>query len=247
VDEYGAWPWNLADPTSFLKEVAPEAFEPQPPPAKRYDIYEAMTVDEPLGPLYEVRTENLTNGSWEPGPQERHQTHMVEGSFYHTKGGDGPRKKAQWEHLMADGQTIYRGVDTSPGEGKLYELRDIIDQPWSAWCPRVMAVGETFYRNPQVTFKDKKTCEIVSNRRQESLIKLEAVHDKYTFFTGITLRDVVQLAWYDMSGRLIERYFYAKGYGLVGWGYGTTLRRAAISEIHDPGAREPNEREAVCT
>lgn len=254
VDVHGKWPWNLADPTEFLKEVAPEAFGPAVPPVppvppvKKYDIYAAMATNS-NGPLYEVLTQYVDTSSptgWRPGPQERHQTHVgSDGVFYHTKGGDGKHKPAQWEELMAGSSHIYRARDTSPGDGKLYELQDVIGKKWSAWCPRVMAIGEKFYRNPQVIYKNKSTCDTVSSGRQESNIVLEAVYEEYKFFTGIRLKNVVQLAWLNMAGQVIERYFYANGYGLVGWGYGTTGRRAAISEIHAPGSRDPNIREEI--
>jgi hypothetical protein len=244
TDEHGSWPWSMHDPTEFLKEVAPEAFEPEQPPAEKHNVHWAMTVDTPRGVLYEVRTEYLVENEWRPGPQERHQTHMEDGSFYHTKGGDGPHKDAQWEHLMADGQYIYRDRDTSMGDGKFYDLQDVLGVPWSAWCPRMMAVGEEYARNPHVFVYDKDSCENVSNARQPSSIRLEAVHEEFEFFTGITLQGVFELVW-TIDGQEIERYFYAEEYGLVGWGYGTTGRRAAVSEIHEPGSRPDNIRETI--
>ena len=67
------------------------------------------------------------------------------------------------------------------------------------------------------------------------------------FFTGITLADVAVLEWLDMSGTPLESYYYAQGYGLVGWKNhtGIPLRRSAISEIHAPGARLDNVREVI--
>ena len=65
------------------------------------------------------------------------------------------------------------------------------------------------------------------------------------FPTGIELNDVIELEW--VNGR--ERYFYAKNYGLVGWERKHddphTPPWSAISEIHQPGSREPFTRERL--
>ena len=74
-------------------------------------------------------------------------------------------------------------------------------------------------------------------------MKLEHGPKEVTFFTGITLTNVIRLLWTDLESNPIERYYYAEGYGLVGWeGRG---RRAAISEIHSPGSRPDNIREVI--
>jgi hypothetical protein len=198
----------------------PTGSDPPEPPAQKYDLAEYMVTMFSRGILYEVQTYGAG--------QERHQTHVEGSVFYHTKGGDGPNHPAQWEQLKFDHEYIYRFTDTSPGQGKYYQLRD---------------VPEVYTRNPQVTFYHKSNCEIVSNARQESLLKLEAVYETMQFFTGISLQDVIQLTWLDMNRSVIEHYYYAKGYGLVGWeGSGKV---AAISEIHEPGQRPDNVREEI--
>jgi hypothetical protein len=240
TDEYGTWPWNMHDPTPLLYPLAPHLFEdqpPDPPPPGNVDLARYMFIEQPLGPLYEVQTEN--------GPQQRHQTHYDGQQYFHTKGGDGTAKPAEWEQLKYDINYVYRGIDTSPSDdqSQYYELRDDPNDAWSAWAPRYMSEGQVFHRYPFVTFHLKKNCELVSEGRQASLLKLEHGPKEVTFFTGITLTNVIRLLWTDLESNPIERYYYAEGYGLVGWeGRG---RRAAISEIHSPGSRPDNIREVI--
>jgi hypothetical protein len=57
--------------------------------------------------------------------------------------------------------------------------------------------------------------------------------------------DVVELTWLlSPTGSPIESYFYAPGYGLVGWG-SADRGISYISEIHAPGQRPNNTRETV--
>lgn len=240
IDEHGTWPYELFDPTPLLSPLAPHLFDdqpPEPPPAGNVDLARYMTVDQVRGPLYEVQTENAG--------QQRHQTHTEMGMFYHTKGGDGEHKHAEWEQLKYDINNIYRGIDTSPldDQSQYYELMDELGKPWSVWCPRFMSVGQIFHRYPYVQFRIKADCVLVSETRQASLLKLEDVLEEVTFFTGITLTNVIKLLWTDLDQNPIERYFYAEGYGLVGWE--GRNRRAAISEIHSPGSRDDNIREVI--
>ncbi len=107
-----------------------------------------------------------------------------------------------------------------------------------------MSVGQTFSRAPEVTFYSKaEPCPVVSQGFQPSLIRFAAHHDSLTFFTNITLENVITLDWLTTEGTVIETYHYAEGYGLVGWEGAGKL--AAISEIHEPGAREDNVRETI--
>lgn len=248
IDEHGSWPYDLFDPTPLLEPLAPHLFEdqpPEPPPPGNVDLAKYMAIEQALGPLYEVQTEIGNDVTWGPGPQQRHQTHAEGSTFFHTKGGDGEAKHAEWEQLKYDINSIYRGIDTSPSEdqSQYYELMDELGVPWSVWCPRFMSVGQIFHRYPYVTFYLKESCEVVSESRQASLLKLEQVYETMTFFTGITLTNVIKLLWTDLDLNPIERYYYAEGYGLVGWE--GRNRRAAISEIHSPGSRPNNIREVI--
>ena len=182
--------------------------------------------------LYEVQHSS--------GSQARHQTQIEGNKFFHTKG----ENTAEWEELWSNGGFIYRGTDTSPGSGMYYTLRDG-GVYGSRWSPRVWNVGDIFERNPGVTFYRKSDCSVVTGGTQRSYLKFEAYYPNYQFESGLTLTNVIQLAWLlDRAGQPEERYFYAELYGLVGW-WSRTNGMSYISEIHNTGARPDNRRESI--
>jgi hypothetical protein len=185
------------------------------------------------GVLYEVQHSS--------GSQARHQTQYAADRFFHTKGHEA---HAEWEELWYSAETIYRGTDTSPGAEQYYTLRDG-GQYGAAWAPRYWRVGDVFERNPLVTFYHKSDCSLAITRMQRSWLRFEARHASYTFAGGITLPNVVELAWLtSLDEPPVERYFYAAGYGLVGW-QGAGIGSSGISEIHAPGQRPDNSRETI--
>lgn len=212
------------------EEPSPEPEEPSAPPRPADDQVDLLTYLIGDGRLYEVKN------SW--GSQERMQTQVEGDRFYHTK-------NQQWEELWADEEYVYRGTDTSPGAGRYLTLRDG-NRYGSRWAPRFMAPGEQFHRAPTVTFYRKADCRPIegSGGVHESWLRLIAIHPQHTFESGITLDDVLELgACLDPGGEPVERRFYAMGFGLVGWE--GPLGRSWISEIHPPGARPDNVREAI--
>lgn len=183
--------------------------------------------------LYEVRHSS--------GSQARHQTQYSGDRFYHTKGNEF---KAEWEELWIANDIVYRGTDTSPGNGQYYTLYDS-DVAGSAWAPRYWRIGDLYERNPLVVFYRKSDCGVVLSGTQRSWLRLVAYHPTYTFGSGITLNNVVELAWLPTpDGAPIENYFYAENYGLVGWG-SNDRGLSYISEIHAPGQRPNNKREVI--
>lgn len=196
-------------------------------------VYDMLPLLRGDGRLYEVQHSS--------GSQARHQTQIENQVFFHTKGNE---IKAEWEELWYNEQHIYRGTDTSPGNGMYYTLRD----PGiygSAWAPRYWRIGQLFGRNPFVTFYYKSDCTIVAEGYQQSWLKFEAFYPQYTFESGITLTQVVQLAWLpDPDGAPIERYFYGRDFGLVGW-WSNSNAMSYVSEIHEPGTRPDNTREVI--
>jgi hypothetical protein len=185
------------------------------------------------GVLYEVRHSS--------GSQARHQTQVAADRFFHTKGHEA---HAEWEELWVTADVVYRGTDTSPGGGRYYTLRDP-GMYGAAWAPRFWRVGDVFERNPLVTFYNKTDCSLALSGMQRSWLRFEMLHASYTFVNGITLADVVELAWLTSpDGPPQERYFYAAGYGLVGWS-GVGAGSSGISEIHAPGQRPDNSRERI--
>jgi hypothetical protein len=199
-----------------------------------FDMVQFMNGNgQPYGRLYEVQHSG--------GSQARHQTQQDGGNFFHTKGNE---VHAEWEELWYTNQFIYRGTDTSPGNGLYYTLRD--DGLYgSRWAPRYWDVGDVYERNPTVLFFRKSDCEFVLGGTQRSWLLFEAYHPSYTFPGGLELAHVIQLAWLiDLNAEPEERYFYAIGYGLVGWS-SRTHGFSYISEIHAPGQRPNNNREVI--
>ena len=102
-----------------------------------------------------------------------------------------------------------------------------------------------FERRPFVVFFRKSNCTVVEDGFQPSWLRFEAYYPAYTFQSGITLRNVVELTWLlEKDGEPIESYFYAEGYGLVGWG-SADRGFSYVSWLHEPGQRPDNKREVI--
>ncbi len=212
---------------------------PTPIPAKAVDLTKYMVGD---GRLYEVRHSS--------GSQSRHQTQRDgenEKRFYHTKGFRGlptDQMLAEWEELWSTQSLIYRGTDTSPGSDQYYTLYEG-NETGSPWSPRFWKVGDIYERNPYVVFYRKSDCGIAASGFQRSWLRFEALYDHYTFESGITLNNVIKLAWLlHPEGQPIENYFYAQNYGLVGWG-SNDRGYSYINETFNPGERKDNVRENI--
>lgn len=204
------------------------------------------------GRLYEVKYIFSTAGGLMTG-QQRMQTQFDGQRFYQTK-------NSEWEEMWSDERFIYRGTDTSPGSGNFYTLMDG-ERYGSAWIPRKMAVGQLFRRSALVTSRRKNNCTVNTHLsgRHVTWIKMEAIHSRLTLpdaegrpGLGIQIRDVVVLAAFnEVNGRStqqpFERYYYAKGFGLIMWeGIETDHRgQSFLVEIHNPGARPNNVRENI--
>ena len=221
-------PASAADDPPTYQVFLPIILSPglQPP----YDMAQFMIGDRRL---YEVQHSG--------GSQARHQTQVEGERFYHTKGDE---VRAEWEELWATEDTIYRGTDTSPGNGLYYTLFEN-NAAGSAWSPRYWDVGDVYRREPFVVFFRKSNCTVVEDGFQPSWLRFEAYYPAYTFESGITLRNVVELSWLlQEDGEPIESYFYAEGYGLVGWG-SVDRGFSYVSWLHEPGQRPDNKREVI--
>lgn len=214
--------------------VVAEAFLPivaGNPPTPEYDMMKFMADDG--GVLYEVRHSS--------GAQARHQTQYSEARFFHTKGNE---IKAEWEELWGTDETIYRGTDTSPGNGQYYTLYED-NIAGSAWSPRYWREGDLFERNPYVVFYRKTDCSVVASGYQKSWLRFEAHYPSYTFDSGLALNEVIELTWLlQPDGEPVESYFYAAGFGLVGWG-SADHGYSYVNEIHARGQRPDNKRESI--
>lgn len=163
-------------------------------------------------------------------------------TFYHTK-------NRLWEELFYDDDFIYRGADTSPGhhprtgEPYFYTLR-AGDRHGSAWLRRRMAPGDLHNQVHTVIEARKSDCRVLNRYPHSSYIKFLAHHPERMFQNGIVLQDVIELTWiFDPDATPVERYFYARGFGLVGWE--GAAGRSGVSEIFAPGTRPANIREFI--
>jgi hypothetical protein len=212
-----------------------------------YTTYMPVVGTPPLEPPYDMTTFLVGDGRlyevWHSSDtQARHQTQVEGTRFFHTKGNE---VSAEWEELWATDEFIYRGVDTSPGNGLYYIAYDRLDQVGAIWSPRVWDVGDLFERNTYVSFHDKGTCSQVAQGFQRSWLRFVAFYPTYTFDSGITLSNVIELAWVlAPTAEPTESYFYAQNYGLVGWA-SDDRGFSYISEIHGPGQRPDNQREVI--
>ena len=125
-------------------------------------------------------------------------------------------KNSQWEEFWYTEDFIWRGADTSPGDGQYY--RQFEDGAQGArWCPRRMAVGES-WRSPvahtvQTYGKDGcRPAEHHRNGRATNALTLAARHERMTW-NGVTVEDVVELRTH--TGEIM---FFGRGWGLVAWG-----------------------------
>lgn len=185
--------------------------------------------------------------------QQRVQTQHEDARFYQTK-------NSEWEEMWADDRFIYRGTDTSPGSGNFYTLMDG-ERYGTAWVPRFMAVDQTYRRSVVVVSRRKGNCVMNSHLsgRHITWVRLEAIHNRLTLpdvegrpGRGHQVDDVVVLAAYnEVRGRPaekpFERYYYAKGFGLVMWeGIDTDHRGYSfLVQVHKPGDRPDNVRERI--
>jgi len=201
-------------------------------PALRFDMLEYMRGD---GRLYDIRYE------WAGGGTQRVQTQVDGKYFFHVK-------NSEWEELWADDDFIYRGTDTSPGNGRIYTLFEN-GKYGSAWVPRNMSVGVPFKRTPLVIFRRKSNGQELQRGTHVTWIKLLAVHSLLRLPSGIQLPNVAELAAYeDVGGQPksvpFERYMYAKRFGLVAWS-GEGWGRAYLSHQYAPGTAPNNVRENI--
>jgi hypothetical protein len=174
--------------------------------------------------------------------QARHQT-LVDynlprwSEWYQTK-------NHEWEELAADGEFIYRGIDTSPGNGEYYDLRDDDREIYSRWCPRFWAPGDIYERNPRMTFFRKSDCYPLRSVKHHTWLSFTYQFPSWPTPLG-DIEDVIQLDWLlspdDKQSE--ETYWYARGWGLVGWA--SRGHYAVPVELHQPGARPDNVREVI--
>jgi hypothetical protein len=182
----------------------PEPCPPDAPPVtsspKGLDLLPYLRGD---GRAYRV------GNAW--GSYEVFQTQTEGDRFYQVKAWDD-LSVVHWEEFVLTGSNICRDIDTSPGGGRFYR------QFGAPWVARSMGVGQSFVSSKRIQFYRLEDCAPLSanSGNVTDTITLVAHHASYTFpsngWEPVRLADVVQLRW---NGG--EDYFYARGYGMVGW------------------------------
>lgn len=150
----------------------------------------------------------ILSNNW-GGGNERVQLQADNGKVFVTK-------NQQYEQRSIGSNRIHLELDTSPGGGEYYTVKSN-----TGWMPRHWNVGGRFRRVEDVKYHDKGDCKFKRAARFETDLLFTAHHKAWTSDSGITFADVVELAWEvnrgDGSTYIDERYWFARGYGLVGW------------------------------
>lgn len=147
------------------------------------------------------------------GSFELFQSQAEGDRFYQVKAWDD-LSVVNWEGLRVDDEFIRRDVDTSPGGGRFYRQFD------APWVRRFMRPEESYTQPKRVQFYWLYDCDESSANSGIVLdtIRFVARHTKYTFpangWNPVTLGDVIELEWLQGG----EVYYFARGFGLVGWG-----------------------------
>ncbi len=158
---------------------------------------------------------------------------------------DGARflqlKNSQWEEFWFTDDFIWRGVDTSPGDGQYY--RQFEDgQEGARWCPRWMTVGQQWESPAEHTVQTywKGNCAPVDhhrNGRTRNRLTLRARHVAMRW-NGVTVEDVI-----EVGSHTGESMFFGCGYGLAAWS--STWGSSAIAQLL-PAAEADNVPEGGC-
>ncbi len=134
---------------------------------------------------------------------------------------------------------IWRGLDTSPGNGRMYTVW-LDGREGSPWCPRYMSIGEKWEapREHWVQFYHINSGQMsaANSGRWRNRIKFYAHYPEMAFVNGVKIKDVIKLGW---DGG--EKYYYARDRGLVGWAREHhdphTPQQSGVSEVHSIGSR----------
>ena len=127
-------------------------------------------------------------------------------------------KNGNSEEFAVFGGAVWRFTDTSPNEQEYYQLWRTTGAPGAKWCPEYWGIGEPYLRECEVRFFNKANGK-PSRPRYVDVTYLEIIahHPTKGFPGGIAIQDVLELAWYSSPAAKLERYWYAKDWGLVGF------------------------------
>lgn len=153
-------------------------------------------------------------------------------------------KNANAETLWYDNNHIYRGLDTSPNPNEVY-AQFTGNSYGAAWAKRFMTIYEAFRRQPTIRWWTRGGTPLTD--RTATVVdwfRLVAHYPTFQSPAGATVQDVLEFHWLpDVGGApgttILERYYYARGIGLVG--FGGDMGRSSISPV-TPGQPPSRER-----
>lgn len=187
-----------------------EETEASKPTGKKVDMTRYFFPPEDKGEMGDIY---LLKNSWSGGQERVQLQRKGDVSFV--------VKNSKYEKRTVKDGKIYLDVDTSPGPDDTGKDRYYTVTSETGWMPQEMAVGERFTRQEKVTYYYKENGRKISQNDATSDLLFVKHHENWTSHGGRTLEDVVELAWEvakgDGSTYVDERYFFAAGYGLVGW------------------------------
>lgn len=129
-------------------------------------------------------------------------------------------KNGNAEEFAFHSDFVWRGTDTSPSESEYYQQWSVATGKLGAkWCPLTWRVGVPVLREVEIRYFYKLNGQKRGEPyRESSYLEIMAHHASKAFPDGLTINDVLEIAWYHKADEpKLERYFYAYKIGLVGF------------------------------
>ncbi len=156
-------------------------------------------------------------------------------------------KNRNLEEFYVTSTVIGRGADTSDlshdgvhANGTFYIQYTATRARYGcAWAARFMGIGDQFQRHAHIAQYNHDTSTPMREYDEASALKLTQHFDTLPMPNGQVVQDVLEFEWIDSSGTGQELYYYANGYGLVGFrklgaGAYTTFFAAPIAAVMTP-------------
>lgn len=195
--------------------VVPEP-PPPPPPVPTIDVAPYFVPAGQYGPKIVMQV----NSGTQPLQLEKRANDVIlrkgDGNWI-----DGKKWQDSEQWRVVNGQ-VQKGKDTSDaGNGG----RDGYDLGWAQWIPQFVQVGQTYHSTPTVKRFDRtNNCQVYSTAVANDYLTIKAIIPTWVSpaNSSIVLNDVLIIEWRsgtpDLSKPPNEVYYFAKGYGYVGWG-----------------------------
>ncbi len=134
-------------------------------------------------------------------------------------------KNRNMEEFYVTSTVIGRGADTSDlsrdgvhADGTFYVQYTATRAHYGcAWAARFMEIGDQFQRQTHIAQYNHDMSTPMREYDESSTLKLTQHFDALPLPNGQVVRDVLEFEWIDSGGTGQELYYYANGYGLVGF------------------------------